>query len=67
MTHMLCGCGYDVKGYTTRDEARQMSMLLGLQPGNRLLDVGAGAGWPGLYFAKETGCDVVLVDLPLND
>jgi len=30
------------------------------------LDVGAGAGWPGLYFAKETGCEVVLVDLPLD-
>jgi len=30
------------------------------------LDVGAGAGWPGLYFAKETGCDAVLVDLPLS-
>ncbi len=61
-----CGCDYQVKGYTTRDEAHQMAMLLGLQPGSRLLDVGAGAGWPGLYFAKETGCDAVLVDLPLS-
>jgi ubiquinone/menaquinone biosynthesis C-methylase UbiE len=43
-----------------------MATLLGLQPGSRLLDVGAGAGWPGLYFAKETGCDAVLVDLPLS-
>ena len=51
---------------TTRDEARQMAMLLGLQPGIRLLDVGAGAGWPGLYVAKETGCDAMLVDLPLS-
>ena len=61
-----CSCDYQVKGYTTRDEARQMATLLGLQPGSRLLDVGAGAGWPGLYFAKETGCDAVLVDLPLS-
>jgi ubiquinone/menaquinone biosynthesis C-methylase UbiE len=60
-----CGCNYQVKGYTTRDEARQMATLLGLQPGIRLLEVGAGAGWPGLFFAKETGCDTVLVDLPL--
>ncbi len=66
MGHKLCGCDYQVKGYTTRDEAHQMAMLLGLQPGSRLLDVGAGAGWPGLYFAKETGCDAVLVDLPLS-
>jgi ubiquinone/menaquinone biosynthesis C-methylase UbiE len=67
MEPRMCGCDYEVKGYTTRDEARQMAMLLDLQPGSRLLDVGAGAGWPGLYFAKETGCDAVLVDLPLHE
>ncbi len=66
MKSRLCGCDYQVKGYSTRDEAQQMATLLGLQPGSRLLDVGAGAGWPGLYFAKETGCDAVLVDLPLS-
>jgi ubiquinone/menaquinone biosynthesis C-methylase UbiE len=62
-----CGCDYNVKGYTTRDEARRMAMLLNLQPDCSLLDVGAGAGWPGLYFAKETGCDTMLVDLPLHE
>jgi len=67
MEHRSCACDYQVKGYTTRDEARRMAMFLGLQPGIRLLDVGAGAGWPGLYFAKETGCDAVLVDLPLHE
>jgi SAM-dependent methyltransferase len=66
MERRPCGCDYEVKGYTTRDEARRMAMLLDLQPGRRLLDVGAGAGWPGLYYAKETGCDAVLVDLPLH-
>jgi ubiquinone/menaquinone biosynthesis C-methylase UbiE len=60
------GCNYQVKGYTTRDEARRMATLLGLQPGIRLLEVGAGAGWPGLFFAKEMGCDTVLVDIPLG-
>lgn len=44
-----------------------MAVLLGLQPSIRLLDVGAGSGWPGLYFAKETGCDVTLVDLPFTE
>ena len=43
-----------------------MARLLGLHPGGRLLDVGAGDGWPGLYFAKETGCEAVLMDLPLS-
>ena len=62
----VCGCDYGGNSWTTRDEARQMAMLLGLQPGIRLLDVGAGAGWPGLYIATETGCDAMLVDLPLS-
>ncbi len=62
----VCGCDYGGNSWTTRDEARQMAMLLGLQPGLRLLDVGAGAGWPGLYIATETGCDAMLVDLPLS-
>jgi cyclopropane fatty-acyl-phospholipid synthase-like methyltransferase len=67
MEHGPCACDYQVKGYTTRDEARRMARLLDLQPGRRLLDVGAGAGWPGLYFAKETGCDAVLIDLPFHE
>ena len=62
----VCGCDYGGYSCTTRDEARQMAMLLGLQSGTRLLDVGAGAGWPGLYIARETGCEVMLVDLPLK-
>jgi SAM-dependent methyltransferase len=39
--------------------------LLGLGPDVKLLDVGAGSGWPGLYLAQLTGCDIVMVDLPL--
>ncbi len=42
-----------------------MAARLRLRPGVRLLDLGAGSGWPGLYMGKTSGCDVVLVDLPL--
>jgi phosphoethanolamine N-methyltransferase len=61
----VCGCDYGGSSWTTRAEAQQIAALLGLQPGLRLLEVGAGSGWPGLYMAETSGCDVVLVDLPL--
>jgi cyclopropane fatty-acyl-phospholipid synthase-like methyltransferase len=67
MNKGTCGCDYSTKGYTTDEEAHRMALLLGIQSGSRLLDVGAGSGWPGLYFAKKTGCDVVLVDLPFRE
>ena len=62
----VCGCDYGANSWTTQDEAQQMATLLGLRAGLRLLDVGAGSGWPGLYFAEISGCDLVLVDLPLT-
>ena len=62
----VCGCGYGGTSWTTRHEAERVGELLGLKPGTRLLDVGAGAGWPGLYLARITGCDLILVDVPLE-
>ena len=59
------GCDYGGNGGTTRLEAEQIAQLLELRPGAKLLDVGAGSGWPGLYLAQLTGCDVMMVDLPL--
>ena len=44
-------------------------MLLGrlrLGPGRRLLDLGSGRGWPGVYLAEKSGCDVVLTDVPVH-
>ena len=61
----VCGCDYGVTSWTTRREAERVGELLGMGPGQRLLEVGAGSGWPGLYLARTTGCDVTLLDLPL--
>jgi len=61
----VLGCDYGGTSWTTRREAGRIAELLELRPGVRLLDVGAGAGWPGLYLAQLTGCDVVLADLPI--
>ena len=61
----VCGCDYGANSWTTRVEAEQIGALLGLRSGMRFVDVGSGSGWPGLYMAVKSGCDVVLVDLPL--
>lgn len=63
---VVCGCDYGGTSWTTRDEAEHTGQLLGLCPGKRFLDLGAGSGWPGLYLARLTGCDIALVDIPLE-
>lgn len=60
------GVDYGSTGYTTRAQADELGRLLALGPGVRLADIGAGSGWPGLYLAKQTGCQVVGTDLPLD-
>ena len=61
-----CGCDYGGTSWATRQEAEDVCEMLALRPGHRLLEVGAGSGWPALYLADRTGCDVALVDLPLD-
>ena len=62
----VCGCDYGGNSWTTRPEAEEFMTSLDLRSGKRLLDVGAGTGWPGLYMATRSGCNVTLIDLPLN-
>jgi len=59
----VCGCDYGATSWTTADEALEVGEMLCLGPGKWLLDIGSGSGWPGVYLAKETGCDVTLTDL----
>jgi len=61
----VIGGDWGASGYTTVEQADHLGRVLQLGPGRRLLDVGAGRGWPGLYLAVRTGCDVVLTDVPL--
>lgn len=58
------GCVYGATSWTTRDEADAVAKRLDLGPDTRLLDVGAGTGWPSIYWARSTGCQAVCVDLP---
>ena len=60
----VLGEAWGASGYTTVVEAGQMLDRLGLGPGSRLLDLGSGFGWPGLYLARDSGCEVVVTDMP---
>ena len=60
----VIGANVGASGYTTVAQADALIPELRLRPGTLLLDVGAGRGWPGLFLARETGCRVVLADIP---
>jgi len=60
----VCGCNYGACSWTTRAEAHELARYLGLGQGVSLLDLGSGTGWPGLYIASLSGCDLMLIDLP---
>lgn len=62
----VLGSAWGANGYTTRDQADELARRLELGPGVRVLDVGTGRGWPGLYFAFAYGCTVVGTDMPLD-
>lgn len=62
----VIGADYGADGYTTRAQADDLADRVALGPGTRLLDLGCGRGWPGLYLATITGCHVVLSDIPVQ-
>lgn len=61
----VIGATWGVNGYTTVAQAAELQDHLSLTPSSRLLDVGTGRGWPGLYIAQRSGCSAVGTDLPL--
>ena len=60
--------GHEVglKGYTTVEQAQALHEHLALSSHTRLLDVGAGHGWPGSHLAASSGCRLVATDLPVD-
>jgi len=62
----VCGCDYGATSWATKEEADLVADFLALQPNVLMLEIGAGSGWPGLYMAAASGCDVVLTDLPFD-
>jgi cyclopropane fatty-acyl-phospholipid synthase-like methyltransferase len=62
----VIGGDWGANGYTTMAQADLLGRELGLRPGTRLLDLGAGRGWPGLYLAASTGCHAILSDVPIE-
>ncbi len=61
----VLGCDFGGTSWTTKSQADGITEALGLDNGVHLLEIGAGTGWPALYLAGETGCDVSMLDIPV--
>jgi ubiquinone/menaquinone biosynthesis C-methylase UbiE len=60
------GCDYGGTSWTTRQQVDLILESLQLEATSQLLDIGSGAGWPGLLLGQLSDCDVTLLDIPLN-
>lgn len=66
LEQIALGCDYGGTSWTTRGQVEAIVDSLLLDADSHLLDIGAGAGWPGLLLGKLSNCDVTLLDIPLN-
>ncbi len=55
-----------LNGYTTVEQAQALTDHLALLPTTRLLDVGAGHGWPGSHLAASSSCSLIATDIPVD-
>jgi SAM-dependent methyltransferase len=62
----VLGCDFGGTSWTTRTQADRIAQFLDLTASTRLLELGAGTGWPGIYLAGATGCELTMLDLPVN-
>ena len=60
------GSDYGNNGFTTVAQTDLLLDALALGADDRLLDLGSGAGWPGLFLALRSGCHVVVSDLTVQ-
>lgn len=60
----VIGCDYGATSYTTRAQADRLAHHLKLGADTLLLDIGSGAGWPGIYLADKSSARVILTDIP---
>jgi SAM-dependent methyltransferase len=60
----VLGCDFGGTSWTTKAQADIIPAALELNTGTRLLEIGAGTGWPGIYVASSSSCDITLLDLP---
>lgn len=66
LEQLALGCDYGGTSWTTRQQVEGIVKSLRLGTDSQLLDIGAGAGWPGLLLGKLADCNVTLLDIPLN-
>ncbi len=66
LERLSLGCDYGGTSWTTRQQVDAIVDSLQLGSGSRLLDIGAGAGWPGLLLGQLSKCHVTLLDIPIN-